>query len=182
MAKKNKTLRTRANNAPVNPPEKKAFRGVTIVVAVLGLVGTVGGTLGGMLLQDHLDLLRTQRQLVLTYSNDAEDSEKSVETIVRSLAGDLTNPNARITTDQRLALRGALLDLRSDIEKLSVQIGSVEVQYQSYARAMANLADALDQTDGAGGVDVFVEALNSFYLRQRQFKSDISAMHRPSST
>ena len=181
MAKKNKSNRKQTNSKSAASPEK-SWGGATVVVALIGLLGTFGGTWGGMLLQDHLDLLRTQRELVQTFANAAAESEKSVETIVRTIAMELRDPNSRITIDQRADLRDALLDLQGDVERLSIQIGSVEAQYQSYARAMADLANAADLTDGAENAEFFAEALSSFYLNQLQFRSDISAMHRPSST
>ena len=181
MAKARQQRKKPALSTPAKSPERKGS-GATTIVAILGCVGTLVGTFGGMVLQDHLDILKTHRELAMEYSAAAEASEKTVEQIIRTLITQLGNPLAEISTEEWASLRSALLNLRGDVENLTIQVGSSETPYESYTRAMADLADAVDEINGAGDADIFIEALDDFYLSQRKFKVNIASVHRPSAT
>ena len=174
MAKANKNKRQKAAAKPPKPSEKKGWVG-PVVVSVVGVLGT----LGGMLLQDYFDVLNTHRQLAISYSEAAEEAEDLVETEIKTLMRELGDPNARVTDAHRESLRSALQDLRRDAERLTIQIGTDEGRYQNYARAMADLASALDETSGPADADSFIEALNDFYVLQREFKAGIAERYRP---
>ena len=148
---------------------------VTLVVAVVSLFG-------GVSLQDKYDVLKTNRTLAITYSEAADTSAKAVEEVVQSLFRDLGNPSVPLSEARVAELRDALLDLRRDAERLTIQVGSNETQFQDYVRALADLANAAESVTGSADADPLIDALNDFYVTKRNFELDIASKHRPSST
>ena len=155
------------------------WKSAIIPVAVAAL--SIGGTLGGMFLQDRFDVLGTQRDLVIQYMDDAETSAESVEAVIADIFDDLSNPDSQLTSERVKNLRKAMLDLRRSSERVAVQSGATEGEFKRYSSSMANLVEIAHRTSGPGDADDLVEAVAVFLASKRRFEEEVASSYGRSS-
>jgi hypothetical protein len=158
--------------------ETKSVSWSALSLALFGVVTAAAGAVGGALVQDYFDVLKTNRELAIEYSQAASGSGQEVENVVKQMMLALTNASATVPEQTKTSLRDALLNLHRDTERLTLQTGVSDELFQSYAKAMADLADKADTTVGPADADPLIEALDEFYMSKRQFEAAIAVSYR----
>lgn len=148
-----------------------------IGVALVGGIMAVVGAVGGALIQDYFDVLKTNRELAIQYSEAASGSGQEVENVVKKLMASLTDPSATIPAATKGDMREALLNLHRDTERLTLQTGVSDDLFQPYAKAMADLADKVDSANGPADADQLIESLDEFYVSKRKFEAAIAVSY-----
>lgn len=174
MSKPRKQKKSAPKTAQASPEKKSPT--VTIILALIALAGPFAGAY----IQDRFDILKTNRQLAITYSEAATLSAATVESEIANLFELLSNPDNTVSSDQVKNLRTALLKLRSDAEQLAIQVGNEQTPFNEYVGAMADLVDAAQGVTGSADAAPLIEAVSAFYLNKKKFDTDIAQRHRPS--
>lgn len=159
---------------------KQPFWKTAVVPVVVALI-SIGGTVGGMFLQDRFDLLGTQRELVVKYMEDAETSASGVEEVIADIFNELSNPDGQLSRDAVRRLRDAMLSLRRTSERVAIQTDSTDGEFQNFSSSMSNLVDVAYRTTGPADADELVEAIGAFLASKRQFENEVATLHRPRS-
>jgi hypothetical protein len=148
---------------------------VTVCLAIFAVVGPFAGAF----VQDRFDILKTNRELAISYSKAATVSAAEVETVISNLFLTLSDPNGSMSAEEVENLRDALLKLRSDAEQLAIQVGTEDTPFNQYAGAMADLVEAAQRVSGPADAAPLIEAVSAFYFNKRKFDTDIAKRHKP---
>jgi hypothetical protein len=149
-----------------------------VVAMAFGLLGSVAG----VLMQDRLDVLRTDRELALKYHESLEVSANEVDDAIEAFFDEIRAADGRLASEDVGKLRSAVLDLHNDTERVALQIGTSSDVFEQYATAMNGLLDSAEIVTGAADAKPFVEATSEFYFRKKEFDRFVAAHYRQEPT